>query len=79
MPLIQTDLQILYPNVAVSDDAQLRTNSSSLADQAAQKDNVKILPGFTYLGSLMILMTEDTIAQRMTPLLSNYQVCVRSV
>lgn len=78
MPLIQIDLQILYAIVAVSDDAQLGTSSSSLADQTAQKDNVKILAGFTYLGLLMILMTEDTPAQRMTPLPSNYQICVLS-
>lgn len=79
MPLVQTDLQILYPNVAVSDDAQLWTSSSSLADQTAQKDNVKIFPGFTFLGSLMILMIEDTLAQRMTPFPSNYPVCVLSI
>lgn len=59
----QIELKILYTSVAVSDDAQLWTSSSSLADQTAQKDNVKILPGFTYLGSLVIWMTEDTSSE----------------
>lgn len=59
----QIDLTILYTSVAVSDDAQLWTSSSSMADQTAQKDNVKILPGFTYLGSLVIWMTEDTSSE----------------
>lgn len=75
MPLIQIDLKTLYINVVVSDVAQLSTSSNSLADQTAQKDYVKILPGFTYLGLLMVLMTEDALAQRMIPLPSNY-MCV---